>query len=347
MSEQVRMVALSRLRESADNPRKHFGDLTEMAKSIQAQGLIEPIIARQADGGLEIVAGHRRARAAKLAGLKEVSVIVRELGRQEALETAIVENTERESLNALETAEGYAKLMSDFGLNADQVAERVGAKRSTVYQAVGLLDLAEPVKRALTSGKISASHALEIGKVRTSERIQLQALGDVLKMSSHGEKPSVRAVRRLIEKKYLAAASRHGNSKAKREVKEHGVDVALRRRVVARLQRRIAEAVERRAQLDENDLRTVILALAETQGETAREVFQRRGMRVDRLGKVGGAQLRSLVVELAIAPWLSLDEDGEYSDPVRATAKAYGLPLSELAANVEAEGAAEALFEKR
>jgi ParB family chromosome partitioning protein len=343
MSEQVQRIPVSQLHENPLNPRRSWGSLTELGKTIKKQGLIEPVIARKLpDGTLQIVAGHRRTRAAKLVGIKELDVVIRSLNAQESLETAIVENREHQGLNALEEAEGFAKLMSDFGLTADQVADRVEASKSSVYQAIGLLELPEHTKKALLAEKITASAALELTKVRGSERLQLQALNDVLKLGKNGEKASARAVQRMIRDKYLSATSKHGNSRAQRETKEHGADVALHRRVVARLLGRVAELVERRAHLDETDLRTAIIALAEQLGEPAREVFQRRGLRVDRLGKVNGAQLRSLLIELSLVGWLTLDEKGEYSAAVRATAKAYNLSLSELTAGVEADS----LFEK-
>lgn len=340
----VQLIPFSKLHESPDNPRKLFGNLNELADSIRSQGVLQPGVARKTpEGRIEIVIGHRRFRAGKIAGLKAFPVFVRDMSRQQALEAMLVENKQREDVNALELADGYAKLMTDFQLSADEVADRVGVSRSSVYMAVTLLDLVEPAKKALLQGKLTASGAVEIVKAR-GERLQLQALADALKLSKNGEPPSARAVQRLVRSKYLTEAKK-GLSKRQREDRTHGVDVALRRRVLARLLGRVAELVERKPHLDENDLRTAAIALAESGGEAVREVFTRRGLRPDRL-KIGATQLRSLVVELALAPWLRLDTDGEYEPSVRATAKAYGLSLAELAANVENEGAAEALFEK-
>lgn len=340
----AQLIPLSKLRESGDNPRKLFGNLNELADSLRSQGMLQPAVARRnAEGDLEVVIGHRRFRAAKLAGLKTMPVFVREMSRQQALEAMLVENKQREDVNALELADGYAKLMNDFNLSADDVADRVGVSRSSVYTATSLLDLMEPAKKALLQGKITASGAIEIVKVH-GERLQLQALADAMKLSKNGEPPSARAIQRLVRSKYLSTP-KGGVSKRQREEREHGADVALRKRVLVRLLGRIAELVERKPNLDETDLRTAAIALAEVGGEAARQVFVRRGLRPDRL-KIGATQLRSLLVELALASWLRLDAEGDYEPAVKATAKAYGLSLSELSANVENESAANALFEK-
>lgn len=339
MAEQTLTVPLSKLRENPDNPRKHFAAVPELAETLLTHGVLQRIIVRrEADGQLVIVDGHRRFRAAKLAGLKEVPVEVKDLTKQQAYEAMLVSNIQREDISALEQADSYAKLMSDFGLSADEAAARVGVSRARVYSVTRLLDLVEPAKKALQQGKLSAVVAQRIAQVR-GERLQLQFLSDVLAM---GDKGTVRAVERLLRSRYLEVAKR-GLSKRQRETREHGAEVALRRRVLPRLLTRVAELVERRAHLDETDLRTAALALAETGGEAAKEVFQRRGLRADRLSKVGGTQLRSLVLELVFAQWAVL-QDGEYSPAVKALAKAYGLSLSELEKGVAAMEKAEGLF---
>jgi ParB family chromosome partitioning protein len=343
--EEILWVNISDLRESPDNPRKLFGNLKEMSDSIKIHGIIEPIIVRRRpDKVLEINNGHRRFRAAKLAGLKKVPVVIRDLNRQVALEQMIVENKQREDVNDLELADGYRKLMADFGLSADDVADRVGVARSSVYAATRLLDLAEPVQKAILAGKLTGANGLDIAKVR-GERMQLDAMHRALKLAKNGDPPSARLVRRMIDSHYFAKAKK-GLSKREKEVREVGHDIAIRRRVIARMLSRVVELIERRAHLSDEDLRLGVIALAEVLGEPAREVFQRRGIRVDRLAKVSGAQLRSLMIELPLEAWLKLDENGEYTYAVRATAKAYDLSLSELTAAVEATGAADALFDK-
>jgi len=343
MPDKLISVPVSKLRESPDNPRSHFGDLSELSESIKLKGIIEPIIARRLpDGGLEIVAGHRRTRAAKLAGLKEVDVVVRELDRQEALEAAMTENTERESLDPIEVARGYQKLMDEFGLDAKKISERLGVGRSTIFLMTSLLRMAAPVQAAVAQGKLPVDGARAIGGLLT-ERLQLAALGDALKLAKDGA-PSARAVLRLVKSKYGAAA-RRGASKHQRDARKSGAEVAVRRLVLPRLLTRVSELVERKHQLDETDMRTMAAVSAEGGADYVREVFQRRGLRPDRLGKVGATQLRSLVVELALAPHVVLDGE-QYSPAVTAIAKAYGLSLSEIEKSVAATEAAEALFAK-
>lgn len=339
----LQTLPLSKLAEAPRNVRKSFGDLSEMAKSIEAQGIIEPIVVRRLNSGtFEIVAGHRRARAAKMAGLKEVDVIVRNLDEEQALTLMLVENTERESLHVLELAEGYRRLMDDFKLTGEQAAERIGLKKATFYNVVSLLQLTEPVRQALEQGKVSASVAYQLVRVR-GERLQAQALNDVLKLSKGGKQPAIRAVERLVRSRYLQEA-KAGQTKQQREVKEHGAEVALRRRVMKLLPERLGEVIERKRLFDDTDLRWLTLLLAEALGETAREVFQRRQVRPDRLAKVGATQLRRLIFETVAATASGLDEKGEYLSSARALAKAYDLSLSEMERTTVSIESAEALF---
>ncbi len=139
------------------------GMLAELAASIREHGLIQPLIVTraplEADVSYTLIAGERRWRAAKLAGLNEVPVIVREATPQAMLELALVENIQRADLNPLEEAAAYRALMDEFGLTQEQVAARVGRSRAAVANSVRLLNLAEPVKEALGAGQISEGHA--------------------------------------------------------------------------------------------------------------------------------------------------------------------------------------------
>lgn len=348
MAEQLLTVSVSELHESPDNTRINFGDIDGLAKSIDAQELIEPIIVRKrAEGGYWIVAGARRNRALKKLGRKKTDVILREYTRQQAFEVMVAENAHREDTNPIELAGGLAKMREDFGLDGEQIAERVKLPRTTVYDLLTLHDnLFDAAKKLILGGKLDAQHGVQFARVR-GERLQNAAVVEAMRLAKDGEKPPVRALKRLIQDKYLATAKR-GLSKRQRETREHGEDVALRRRVVQRLLARVAELVERRANLDETDLRTMALATAtaEPNRDATREVFERRSLGVSRLAKVGATQLRSLVVELALAPFVALD-GGEYSAGAKAVSRAYGLSLAELEKGVAAETKAEALFEKK
>jgi ParB family chromosome partitioning protein len=155
-------VPLGKVVPNADQPRKSFDaeSIAELAGSIKRHGVIQPLVV-EADGAgaYRIVAGERRWRAAKVAGLAEVPVIVKEYGREKRLEVALVENVQREDLNPIDEAEAYRQLMEATGLTQDQVAERVGKSRSTVANALRLLGLPSDAMEALRSGVISAGHA--------------------------------------------------------------------------------------------------------------------------------------------------------------------------------------------
>lgn len=143
-------------------PREYFdrGALEELADSIKQYGVLEPLIVSAKPGGrYELIAGERRLRASKLAGLKSVPVVLRTATDQEKLELAIVENLMRENLNAMEEAEGYRDLMDTFHLTQEQVATKIGKSRETVANAVRLLNLASEMQQAIRDGRITAGHA--------------------------------------------------------------------------------------------------------------------------------------------------------------------------------------------
>jgi ParB family chromosome partitioning protein len=156
-----KVVAIEALKGSRLNPRKDFreDELAELAESIRQKGLVQPIIVR-ADpaGGYEIVAGERRWRASQRAGLHTVPVIVRELGDQEVLELAIIENVQRADLNAIEEATGYSELMERFSYTQERMAEVIGKSRSHVANTLRLLRLPEGVRTMVQEGRLDAGH---------------------------------------------------------------------------------------------------------------------------------------------------------------------------------------------
>ncbi len=158
----VWQVGIEKLVASEFQPRSHFEKekLEELAQSIKQNGILQPIVARKlASGRFEIIAGERRWRASQIAGLKEVPVILKALSDQSALELAIVENIQREDLNAIEEAEAYQRLATEFKLTQQQVAEKVGKERATVANSMRLLMLAMPIREMLVKNEISAGHA--------------------------------------------------------------------------------------------------------------------------------------------------------------------------------------------
>jgi len=157
----VRKVSLDRVVPSPLQPRRDFTEesLRELADSIREQGIIQPLVVRPVGERLELIAGERRWRAARLAGLSEVPVIERPATDREVLELALIENLQRENLNPLEEANGYAQLQSQFNLTQEQVAQKVGRSRVAVTNALRLLKLAPALHDLLRTGQLSVGHA--------------------------------------------------------------------------------------------------------------------------------------------------------------------------------------------
>ncbi len=158
----LHLAAIEDVHPARHQPRKAFDDerLEELAESIRVQGIIQPLIVRRRPGGgYELIAGERRWRAAQRAGMHEVPVIVREVAEERAFELALVENLQRADLNPIEEAEGYQRLMAEFGYTQEALAGRVGKDRSTVANALRLLKLPPAVRDMVIAGRLSMGHA--------------------------------------------------------------------------------------------------------------------------------------------------------------------------------------------
>jgi len=156
-----RTLRISEIEPNRSQPRKNFSDeaISALADSIQEHGMLQPILVRPLNtGGYQIVAGERRWRAARMLGLDEVPVNIRELSDMETMQIAIIENLQRENLNPVEEAAGYNELIENYGMTQDKVAKMVGRSRSAVANAVRLLALPERVFKMLENGDISAGH---------------------------------------------------------------------------------------------------------------------------------------------------------------------------------------------
>ena len=155
------LCSINEISPSKVQPRKDFNEqqLKELSDSIKEKGVIEPLLVRKSENGYEIIAGERRWRAARLAGLKEVPVVVKSATDEESLELAIIENIQRADLNPIEEALGYKNLMERFELSQDDVAKKVGKERATVANYLRLLKLVPEVKDELQKGTISMGHA--------------------------------------------------------------------------------------------------------------------------------------------------------------------------------------------
>ncbi len=175
-------IELDKIVPNDYQPRKFFDDekLKELAASIKEQGVIQPIIVHKAGGGYQLIAGERRWRASRLAGLKTIPALVKEATKRELLEMALIENIQREDLNPLEAAEAYKRLQDEFKLTQEDLARRVGKERSTVTNFLRLLGLPKEIKHDLSSGALSMGHAkalLSLDRVRD----QLQAAASIVK----------------------------------------------------------------------------------------------------------------------------------------------------------------------
>jgi len=157
-------IPLDRVKPNPRQPRKRFDDaaLTELTDSIRASGVIQPIVVRRAGDDYELIAGERRLRAAKAAGLTTIPAVVREVTNAESLELALVENLLREDLNPIEAAEGYRQLLADFGWTQEQLGQRIGKDRSSIANALRLLRLPEAIQEDLRGGRLTMGHALSL-----------------------------------------------------------------------------------------------------------------------------------------------------------------------------------------
>ena len=189
------MVKITKIEPNREQPRKHFDEeaLNELAESIKHYGLISPILVQDKKDHYEIIAGERRWRAAKIAGLKEIPVIIREYTEREIAEIALIENVQREDLNPIEEAMGYKRLIEEFDLKQEEVAECVSKSRSAITNSLRLLKLSEEVQKYLVDGELSMGHARALLAVEDSEKQTFLAKKII------NEKLSVRDVEKLVK----------------------------------------------------------------------------------------------------------------------------------------------------
>ena len=160
-SEDVVSISIDSIRPNPCQPRHAFSQesIEELVQSIQTHGVLQPLLLRRVGDGYELVAGERRLRAARHAGLESVPAIVRDVSDEDSLALALIENLQREDLNVIEQAEGYQRLSSQFGLTHDEIAKRVGKARASVTNVLRLLELPEQIKQMIIDGILSAGHA--------------------------------------------------------------------------------------------------------------------------------------------------------------------------------------------
>ena len=180
-NEQIQKIDLSKIKANPYQPRKTFDDdrLSDLATSIQTHGVLQPIVLRQTVQGYYIVVGERRFRASQLAGLTEIPAIIKELSDSDMMELAIIENLQREDLNAIEEAESYQRLMNDLGLTQQKVAERLGKSRPYIANMLRLLNLPKDISNQVKEGALSSAHGrtlLGIKDVTMMKKISQQAI---------------------------------------------------------------------------------------------------------------------------------------------------------------------------
>lgn len=200
----VLQAPLGQIRPNPNQPRRAFdpGALDDLAASIRERGVMQPLLVRNVSNGFEIIAGERRFRAAREAGLETVPVLVHDVSDQEALELALVENLQREDLNLIEEAEGYLELAERFQLTQADIANRVGKARATVANALRLLDLPDSVREMVAGGRLSGGHA----KVLLG--LSIEAEMETLAQRVVREQLSVRALEKLVASRQRPARRR-------------------------------------------------------------------------------------------------------------------------------------------
>ncbi len=218
-------VRLSEIEPNKNQPRKHFDQdaIDDLAESIRRYGLLQPLTVRPMQVGYQLVAGERRWRACRIAGLTEVPVVIRELTDSEAAEIALVENLQREDLNPIEEAAGYQSLMEEFSLTQEEVAQRVGKSRSAVANAVRLLGLPKEILDLIEKGKISAGHGRALLGFKNPEE-QAKAA----RIASFGA--NVREIERLAKKDDAPAKVQPSASSATQPYYKE-VELSLRERL--------------------------------------------------------------------------------------------------------------------
>lgn len=195
-------IALDLIDTSPFQPRTHFDPqaLEELARSMRSGGVVQPVIARRVGSRYELVAGERRLRAARLAGLQSIPTIVRPLSDQQALEISLLENIQREDLNPLEQARAFERLANEFALTQEEIAERTGKDRATIANLMRLLRLPKEVQELVEQGKLTAGHARALLKLEESPVVQR-----VLARRMAARRISVRQAEQMVERKLPTA----------------------------------------------------------------------------------------------------------------------------------------------
>ncbi len=178
-------VSIDKITPNPNQPRTHFNEtqLRELSESIRENGVLQPLLVREKNGGYEIIAGERRYQASRLAGLEELPVIIKDVDDQKMLELALIENLQRSDLNPIEEARGYKRLLKESGMTQEALSKAVSKSRSAITNSLRLLDLPETVQQMLFDGKLTAGHARAIlavpyedDRIRLAEKVVADGL---------------------------------------------------------------------------------------------------------------------------------------------------------------------------
>ncbi len=246
-------LPITALRPNPDQPRDHFDEetLTSLAASIREIGVLQPVLVRQADDGqYELIAGERRLRAAKRAGLTTIPAIVKTADRTASIEQALVENLHRQDLNALEEAAAYSQLIEDLGLTHEQVASRVGKSRVSITNSLRLFQLTPTVQKMVASGELSGSHAKAL--LGTPDR----ELQEALARRAVKEDLSVRALEEAVK---LGRPSENGSAGPKATAPKAPAARKLPQPGVAELERLLSDHLDTRVKVDLGSKRSSVV----------------------------------------------------------------------------------------
>ena len=208
-------------------PRKHFDDekFNELERSIREHGVLQPVIVQKGKKGYELVVGERRWRASKKAGLKKISAIIREVTDTESLEIALIENLNRQDLNPIEEADGYARLANDLGLTQEKIAKRMGKSREAVANTIRLLKLPRKVKEDMIAGKLTMGHARALLGLSTEKEIE------AMRRKIVGQMLTVRQTEAQVTQTKGETGNPAVKKKAKKDIFIRNLEMELERRL--------------------------------------------------------------------------------------------------------------------
>ena len=256
-----KLVNLNEIEPKRDQPRKHFDEeaLKELADSIAMHGVIQPLLVRPlSDGGYQLIAGERRWRASRMAGLSQVPVVVREMTDEEAIELALIENLQREDLNPIEEAEGFKLLMDTYSFTQEQAAEKVGKSRPAVANALRLLFLPQTVLDMVKQGIISSGHARTLIPL-TDEKLIIKLAEEISQ-----KELSVRETERIV-KTLLKPKNEIVKKKSKRDPYYDECEIAIREELGRKAKINVSRGNKGSIEIEffsKEDLQSILEALA-------------------------------------------------------------------------------------